>query len=442
LVAPHNLSTQPTAMRIHLPASIQRPLALGLLALFNPGLSQAIEYAVSGFGTVGYAQSDRRESYQRFINEEGTFKRDSVLGAQLDARVSSEWSATVQATTGPSDANDEKLSIKVSWAFVSWRPDNDWLVRVGKQRLPLFLNTENRDVGQTYDLLRLPSEVYAVAPTTDLTGASISRTWLSDTGEWTLDAYTGSGSLDVRTSSRDLGVDVLKVRTNASGMSLSLKLDNSSAFHASMLRASTRRRDGAVLTSSFPAVTIPAVGTYYQVSNALPGPGVGTTSHIVNDVFVLGADLAVAPNWRVVSELGRTIQHKSDVGANTVGGYLAVLHKIDRFTPYVSLARLRSLGSPLRVTQALDAVSLPSFIPGADQINLSQRVAADSTPVYDQTALSIGLSYALTPQSKLKGEWMRTRVGVRSAMVDSQAGDQPFNHALIDVLSLSYSFAF
>jgi opacity protein-like surface antigen len=54
------------------------------LALAAP--AQAVDLAWSGFGTLGYAQSDQPVNYQRFIDEKGTFKRDSVLGAQVDAR--------------------------------------------------------------------------------------------------------------------------------------------------------------------------------------------------------------------------------------------------------------------------------------------------------------------------------------------------------------------
>ncbi|HMT80978.1 MAG TPA: hypothetical protein PKD66_11435, partial [Azonexus sp.] len=59
--------------------------SLALLVAF-PAL--AVDFTWSGFGTAGYAQSDSAAKYQRFINNSGTFKRDSILGAQLDVRFS------------------------------------------------------------------------------------------------------------------------------------------------------------------------------------------------------------------------------------------------------------------------------------------------------------------------------------------------------------------
>ncbi len=415
-------------------AALSVSAALALVCATNG--AQAQEVSFSGFGTVGWAQSNQEATFQRFIDRRGTLKRDSIVGGQLDARLNPEWSATVQATVAPSMSDDDKLAMQATWAFVSWRPGNDWLLRLGKQRLPLFLHTENRDVGVTYEPLRLPAEVYAIASRTDLTGLSVSRAWFSELGEWNLDAYVGSGELDVRTYSRDLGAQFKHVKTQATGMALSLKLDAGSTLRASVYHAVSRALNGQPFPSSFPFVD----GAYYAVSPN--DPRVGKTDRIVNDVITVGADIAVAPQWRVVTELARNVQHKTDVGANTAGGYITVLHQMASFTPYVTVAHLRSLGAPMRVAESLDAVNVPGVVPEADQINLSQRAAADSIYNHDETSLAVGVSYALSPQSKLKGEWMRTRVGKRSAMVEVQRGQATFNHGDIDVYSLSYNFAF
>ena len=117
------------------------------LLLVASGSALAFDLAWSGFGTVGYAQSDQPVNYQRFIDEKGSFKRDSVLGAQVDARFSQQWGATVQVKAAPSDHSDSQWQASLAWAFVSWRPSDDWLIRAGKLRLPFMLNTENADVG-------------------------------------------------------------------------------------------------------------------------------------------------------------------------------------------------------------------------------------------------------------------------------------------------------
>lgn len=406
----------------------------GSLLVAAPAV-QAADWAFSGFGTVGYARSDQPYLYQRFIDEQGSFKRDTVLGGQLDLKLSPEWSATVQATAAPSLKNDQGWALTPSWAFVSWRPGNDWLLRAGKQRIPVYLNSENRDVGQTYDFVRLPAEVYATAPANECTGLYVAHNWLPQAGEATLEAFMGEADLRPRVHSRDLGAIFLPVRTQLSGAALTWRTDKAT-WRLGVNHAVTRLRNGLDLVTAYPYVSIaPGMG-YYQVS----GVGVGTSSHLVNDVLMLSGDLEVAPGWRVVGELMRNVQRHTDLGANTAGGYVAVLHQVGRFTPYASYAALRSLGAPKRVAAQLDASVLPG--PGTEQLNASQRIASDVMPVYDQAALAIGSSYALTPQSKLKAEWAHVRIGSRSAMVDSPTGGEVVRHQGINVLSLSYSFVF
>ena len=131
-----------------------RFLSLTVLAALSAS-SLAMDFNVSGFGTVGFAQSDKPYHYQRFIDEEGTFTRDSILGVQADVKFTSQLGATVQGKLAPSSESDRRWDATLSWAFVSWRPTDEWLVRAGKLRLPFMLNTENADVGATYDFARL-----------------------------------------------------------------------------------------------------------------------------------------------------------------------------------------------------------------------------------------------------------------------------------------------
>lgn len=422
------------AARIAMAASLA-----GMLAVSQG--AQAVEWSASGFGTLGYNISDKPYNYQRFVDENGTFKRDTVLGGQLDLKLSSEWSATVQAKLAPSAHNDEDWSLTASWAFVSWRPDNDWLVRLGKQRVPMFLNSENLDVGQTYDFARLPFEMYGLSPTNDFKGLYVSRNWLPELGEVTLDLFTGETDLTSRAYLRDFGAVFMPVHTAVRGGVLTLKQDKAT-WRLGLHHTVTSRRDGQDLPSHYPYV---AAGGYYRVSND-PDPfateAVGYTRYIVNDIITLGADVEVAPQWRLVSELVRNIQQRTENGSNTAGGYVAVLHKVEAFTPYVSYARLRSMGVSVRAADRLNAAQSPAFDLIDPRINAGQRAASDAILAYDQDTFAIGTSYALTAQSKLKAEWSRTRIGNRSATVDSPPGEDVIRRQRIHVLSLNYSFVF
>ncbi|HEY0665141.1 MAG TPA: hypothetical protein VGD24_03665, partial [Gallionella sp.] len=157
-------------------SNVPRALLYGAaLSAVSPVL--AADVSLSGFGTIGYAKSDQSYNYQRFVNDKGTLKRDSVLGIQMAAQFTPEWSATVQAKVAPALDDDTRYAASLSWAFLAYRPNNDWLIRAGKLRMPFYLNSENLDVGETYDAARLPNELYSVSPTMDFTGATFLKTW-------------------------------------------------------------------------------------------------------------------------------------------------------------------------------------------------------------------------------------------------------------------------
>ncbi|MCH8179516.1 MAG: hypothetical protein IIA02_07010 [Proteobacteria bacterium] len=395
-----------------------------------------MDWSLSGFATVGHVASDRDWRWRRFVDEGGTLWRDTIVGGQLDARLSPNWSATLQLTLAPSTRHERQWSVEAAWAFLSWRPDNDWLLRLGKQRVPIFLNAENRDVGQTYAFARLPSEVYALSPTTDVAGLSVSRTWPHGDGDLGADVYAGRAHIAERSHSRDLGARFVNVDTDIVGVALTLRRDDLT-WRIGLHHAVSRRQDGQPLPSRYPFVSpFPGFG-YYQVSDALGGPGVLTTERIANTILNLGVDARLAPQWRVVAEFARNIQHRTDLGANTVGAYVAVLHTLGHVTPYLSLARLQTVGAPREAWQALNAAGGS----GSDALSVAQRVAADSIPFYDQTSLGLGAAWALSPRSQLKGEWKHTRIGKRSAMAD----DPPqgtVSDTGVNVLSLNYSVAF
>lgn len=417
-------------------AALTQGLLAACLLWAAPQVARAVDWSLSGFGTLGYAVSDQDWRYQRVIDDGGTLWRDTILGAQVDARLSPAWSATLQLTLAPSTRHDRQWSTEATWAFVSWRPDNDWLLRLGKQRLPVFLNSENRDVGQTHAFARLPAEIYALSPTVDFTGASVSRSWFRGEGELVLDVYAGRAQLSNRTHSRDVGPSYLPVETDMSGASLTWRTDELTV-RAGLLRARTERKDGQPLVTDFPFVTLaPGVG-YFQVDNALPGPGVTSTDHIVNDVINLGADLAIAPGWRVVAEAARNFQRRTRLGYDSAGLSLALLHQVGDFTPYLSAARLQSMGASRMISRRV----LASAGTGSDALSVAQRRAGEAIVVQDQTSVGVGLGWAITPQSRLKAEWMHTRIGERSAMVDNPPGETLSGRSL-NVLSLNYSFVF
>ncbi len=409
----------------------------------------ALDFSISGYGTLGYARSNQSYTYQRFIDDDGTLRRDSGAGLQLDARFADKFGATVQVTAASAADSDSRYEGTVSWAFLSYRPTNDWLFRLGRQRIPLYLHSQNYDVGVTYDFARLPTEMYSISPGNDFNGVSFSKNWALEGGDLTLDGYWGQAKVDGRFWFREglppllsAGAQFRGVTLRGTGLVLTYKRDDDS-YRMGLHRAVGRLQNGGALSKTYPFVTLfPGVG-YYQVDAAIPGPGIPTINNVPNNIIALGAEVGLGAGYRVTGEFARTYVTRAgvDIANASDRGYVAVLKSVGKWTPYLSYAFLRSEARQRDLYKRVNANSLPGFIPGAALINASQRAGADAMLVYDQGSWAVGTSYAFSATSKLKAEFMRVHVGQMSSLVDAPAGSDIRNQN-INVFSLSYSVVF
>lgn len=435
--------------------------ALALSALLVAGHARADEASDSGprlswsaFGTLGLTQSDQPFTYQRFIRDHATAERDSVLGVQLDAQFSPEWSATVQLRLGPAEDHESRWRLHPSWAFVAWRPDNDWLLRLGRMRVPFFLRSEQLDVGQTYDEARLPTEFYLLAPTSDFNGLNLSRSLAVADGELSVDGYLGQTTLTKRSWQREAlpspvpgqpplhnaGPQYRQADVDAVGGVLTWRAPDTT-LRAGMHRLTVGLSDGRrVLARPVWAPLGPGLG-YWQTSNQLPGPGVQEATRFREWLYAVGVDHRFDARWRVAAELMRLRQSGTVMAVDAWAAAATVSRQWRAFTPYVSLAAAHSTQDSTAMARALDSTRLPDALPGASLLNGSMRAAADQTLIFRQASLALGSSWALDTHSKLKLEWMHTRAQ-QSQLIDVPAGEPLARPRHVNVLSLSYSFVY
>lgn len=398
-----------------------------LAVLTAPAL--AVELTWSGFGTIGFAQSDQSYKYQRFIDNHGTLNRDSILGAQLDARFSQQWSATVQGKVGAADHSDDSLEASLAWAFLSWRPSDDWLIRVGKIRLPLMLNAENNDVGATFDFARLPQEVYSISPLNDIVGVGVSKTWFGDSLDWIAEVYGGKVTSPWRYYAREwMGLDqpypgsfFVTYNVKSAGLVLTARsLDNTFRVGAHRVEIS---RDGAKIGR--PIVN---VGGFYQFAE-------GGEEKIIIPLFTVGASALLPADVRMIGEYAWIKLDSSSEGLDRWGAYLSLSKRIGAWTPYVYYAKAKSRDSALAKYQTINNNVVPSPYEG------TQKFMADLIVPYDQSTVALGTTYRLTPSALLKAEWSQTNTGVASSLVDAPSGGDS-SHQQINVFSFSYNFTF
>jgi hypothetical protein len=412
------------------------------IALLCTAPALAADVSLSGFGTIGYAKSDQSYNYQRFINDDGTLKRDSVLGVQMAAQFNPTWSATVQAKVAPALDNDTRIEPTISWAFLSYRPSNDWMIRVGKLRMPFYLNTENLDVGYTYDYARLPNELYSVSPTMDFNGATFLKTWNLADSELDLDGYWGEADMPWRHFNRDSQTAYWsQLKNNAKGLVLTLR-DDDDSYRMGLHAADIWYADGHEFPEALAPTTLPPAsgmsGTYYSPASY--------SSKIQSPAFNLGADVGWENGFRTTGEYVRRRIVGMSSGPDTESYYLSLLKQTEQWTPYVTYAKIMSRN--LDIYQNVNSAQVtavdptdPVAVGTAAGINAAQREAADSMSMYDQHSWAIGTSYALDLKSKIKAEWMIVQTGAVSSFVDAPAGEESGDRR-INVFSLSYNFVF
>lgn len=423
-------------------------LSIVLLSGGLLGSAQAVDAQLSAFGTIGGTISDKGYNYQRFINDEGTLKRDSVFGVQTDIAFDDHWSATLQGKIAPKDDSDSGWEPSVSWAFLSYRPTNDWLIRAGKVRAPLYLNSQNMSVGVTYDVARLPYEVYSVSPSDDGIGVIVTKSFEDDDGEIMVDAFYGVIKASYRVFMRDdlsslsayggmpKGASFLDLDITSTGLSITKETDAGNRFRAGVYKSKVKYQNGLGLAGNFvlqnpnpmlQLITGNPLFPYYQPDGALDK----------NDVlaFTVGMDYGFGNGYRVVSELAIRNMVNADTGPNAQSGYITIMKKIDQWTPYATIAGIRTKDNVKNLYNNLNSDPINQVLP----IN---RQFADYAVATEEKSYTIGTSYTITPLQKIKAEWMHVNIGSVSNFLIDSPGDQAITNTSLNIYTLSYSVAF
>jgi hypothetical protein len=313
---------------------------------------------------------------------------------------------------------------------------DDLLIRAGKLRVPMMLNTENQDVGATYDLARLPVEVYSIAPTTDFIGLSLSQSWFVQNMEWTVEGYSGTATNYTRYWGRETrdgqaapGAWFEHLNVISSGLVFTARgLDN--IFRAGVHQARISQPDGTIVDIPYQAIA-PGIGVYdIQNGNA--------TSRFNVPYQSISASILAPGKIRLTSEYAHIKVPTASRGMSRWGAYLAISRQFGAWTPYVYYAKTKSNSSALVSYQTINGNTSPMFSP---ELNAYQKLNADIVSPYDQSTTAVGASYRYAAHSLIKAELSQIRSGIVSSFVDALPGGDS-GHQEINIFSLSYNFTF
>jgi hypothetical protein len=144
----------------------------------SAGISGTTTTPKSAYATFGGQSVTYDRGY--VIPERGTisnkvgFAANSLVGLQFTGNITSTLSAVAQFVSSGSDlGGHDSFTIQTQWAFVRYRPNNQWQLRAGRMRIPLFAYSDTQEIAYTYPWVFLPNTVYRVVPFNNFNGADV-----------------------------------------------------------------------------------------------------------------------------------------------------------------------------------------------------------------------------------------------------------------------------
>ncbi len=405
-------------------------IALAVAAAL-PAAASAVDFSYSGFGTVGYAQTDTDLAQVGYsgmpegIDEDGSFEFDSKIGLQITARFNDMFSATVQGVAYENLTSEWEPHL--DWAYVAFKPVSSLTIRGGYLRAPMFMYSDSVFIGYANTWVRPPLEVYRLTPVYQLLGGDV--VWRQNFGKVTagLQAFYGESEIEAGggSGSAKTKIDVPEWYGLVGSLeigSLSLRAGYSKVSMPDDL--SDARLQGAV-------------DTLYNYGN------LGCTACVIDadrlslagmemDLLSVGAQYdngsSVAIAEYASRETGRITTNDMHSAYFTYG------HRFGNFMPYATYAIARHDG--------YESSAIPAGSPFAGLAAVANGALA-ATP-NDQDTYSAGLRYELSSVPLLKGAVVKLQYD----HIKAKEGNglfinvQPGFEGKTDMISASFDFIF
>ncbi len=422
----------------HPAAALSRLLLAGVGALATVAVAQAqvdlpggggSALRFSGFGTVGLVHHGNDDvgvihgfSQRRPADSGWSANLDTVLGLQMDARLASATSVTAQAVTRAGD----DFKPRARMLYLRQGIGNDFALRVGRIRSPLFFDSDVGEIGFATLTARpgLPLYATVVNSVPHIDGGDVQWRHQLGPAALMLQGFVGrskydqlfyntsprseaEGKLDaIRGLAVSLGLAQVTFRASHTRADFTLRSPQLSQLNAGLAQLSA----GLGQAAANPALPAPLQAGLAAQAAAVQGyanpfdGGVRYTS--------LGFDASVR-NWRLMGEWAVFDSRSQLIGRyrgwNATAGYA-----IGAFTPYLTMARNDRRGA------ALDTGGLaPTQLSPVLDASLAQtRAALEQVASYaDLSSRSVGIGVRWDARSNLAVKLQYERIETPSGNV-------------------------
>lgn len=353
-------------------AAVGLLFAAGIRAEWNIDLSDESRLRISGFGTLGLATSDQSQAEltRDIADREGIssnsspLSADSRLGLQIDAIINPRWSATVQAVL--KDRPSQSIEESLQWAFISYRPDGHWQLRVGRVGLDMGLVSDQRNIGYSYLWVRPPIEFYGRLPLFHFNGGDASYSFDVDNLNISIKAFAGEAS-PYYPARPDYNINIAPLW----GGNVNLRWQD---WHAQMSYVGTElHSDHPGLTELRHAIDQLGAAGFYPDANNLSSRYIlrGTQNHFLSAGLGYEGD-----PWRAQLEFGHLF-HGNGFVTDLYMIYATVGYRLGSVTPFIGYSSLwpsekrPQVPSPLPAPRLQAAAETPFLEAYSNQETLS-----------------------------------------------------------------------
>lgn len=361
----------------------------------------AMKLRIDGYSTVGVSQHFIKD--QKFImpitgiekivdvtyglrrmRSHLLFDHDTLSGLKFYADINKNLSASLQFLATGYDNFD----VKVDWAYIKYKFDNNWILKVGKMRIPLYLYSDIIDVGYAYPWLKPPSIVYDRVAIKNHTGLEVSylNTWHNDwhyyisgfvSGESGHSTYPSiNGEFNLFGLNLLLERDNFKFRFGYTGGNISLDLHSFSSI-LSFLQS--------YANSPCAAITSLGLSSGSCASNA-DDPALAQDMLFkdrFSSFFEIGSEYRYGKKWIFIGELTKR-NSKSRILANILSGYITSGYYVKpNLLSYLTYGRSHTTDKRVRI------INNPDWLPRV-QSEFNRGLALANS---DQETYSLGLRY-------------------------------------------------
>lgn len=383
-------------------------------------------FQVSSFGTLGISHAGKDQfGYRNELTHKGQFDKfsifpDSVFGLQANAQLLPSLNATVQVLA--EDQVRQNFNNIVDWAYLSYQPTPNTMIRGGRMGIDLFMLSEIRNIGFAYLWARPITEFYTPVSLSHFEGIDLKYTKNSELGYLEFKIYGGQTGSDIRVSRGDFSVRMRPIFGAIASMETNHWKTRATfaATHIDETRNTNLTRLLNALDQT-PATIWPQAGAFSKLIN---GEG--------NQAYYYSIGLTYDKHdWLIQSEIAITDSTWPSVALTN--GYLSLGRRVGPVTLYT----VGSYAKSLRDSKTVSPRSSQS------DINALQTITenAFNAVLINQNTISLGMRWDFHTKMALKAQWDHT--WVRKNGGGLLILKEPLDHDItLNIFSLNLSFVY